>query len=255
MPPAAPPIPLPKAWPAQTRSGLLHAVALARSALVTARGWCANNPLARARLAAENDQLRSELALVREEMRIKDARLARVPPAQRPHYPPPERLAILTLRAARGWSAEEAARRFFVTGATIANWMARLDEQGEDALVRTPTPVNRFPDVVRDLVVRLRATLPAASTSADSSVTAHRSSPRSAPSRASSACGSVASSGGGGGNLARNSVQVGLCGNASRHQATQRRSVRPGTPVSAVTLLSTGTSRVNALATSTTAST
>jgi hypothetical protein len=66
--------------------------------------------------AAENDRLRSELALLREELRIKDARLGRIPARHRPHCPPPERLAILTLRAARGCFAEQTARQFLVRG-------------------------------------------------------------------------------------------------------------------------------------------
>ncbi|MCA9645253.1 MAG: DDE-type integrase/transposase/recombinase, partial [Myxococcales bacterium] len=48
----------------------------------------------------------------------------------------------------------ETARRFLVTAQTIANWKKRPDEQGEAALVRLATPVNRFPDYVRELVVR-----------------------------------------------------------------------------------------------------
>jgi hypothetical protein len=37
------------------------------------------------------------------------------------------------------------AERFFVTEATVASWMKRLDEDGSSALVQTPGPVNRFP--------------------------------------------------------------------------------------------------------------
>lgn len=158
--PLAPAIPLPPDWPAVARSGVLHAVALARLALVTVRGWCVNSRLHRVRFAAECEELRAEVALLREELRIKDARLARIPPRSRPHYPPVERLAILILRAARGWSAEQAARRFLLTGATIAHWMRRLNEDGEAALIRTPVPVNRFPDCVREVVTRLRTTFP-----------------------------------------------------------------------------------------------
>ena len=159
--PSFPKIPLPASWPEQTRSALLHAIALSHFGLVHIRSWCENSPLTRVRLAGENERLRSEVALLTEELRIKNARLARIPPRQRPHYPPEERLAILALRAARAWSAEETARRFLVTGATIASWMRRLDEGGADALVTTPVPVNRFPDFVRVLVQELRATLPA----------------------------------------------------------------------------------------------
>ena len=127
----------------------------------------ANSPLERVRLVAECDRLRSEVALLQEEvallqeeLRIKDARLGRIAPKHRPHYPPAERLAILALKAARGWSGEQAARRFLLTGATIASWIGRLDEQGDAALVQMPTPVNRFPDFVRAVVARLGASFP-----------------------------------------------------------------------------------------------
>jgi hypothetical protein len=66
-------------------------------------------------------RLEHELALLREELRIKDARMERVPPHRRPHYPAVERLAILELRAARGWSAAQTAAWFFVTEATVAS--------------------------------------------------------------------------------------------------------------------------------------
>jgi hypothetical protein len=46
------------------------------------------------------DRARQEIALLREELRIKDARMASIPPRRRPHYPPKERLAILELKAA-----------------------------------------------------------------------------------------------------------------------------------------------------------
>jgi len=52
-------------------------------------------------------------------MRIEDERMGLVPAAARPHYPPHERLAILAVRAARGWSAAETARAFLVTHPTI----------------------------------------------------------------------------------------------------------------------------------------
>ena len=39
--------------------------------------------------------------------------------------------------------------------------MARLDEEGPDALVRLPEPVNRFPDFVSYVVRRLKALCPA----------------------------------------------------------------------------------------------
>ncbi len=131
----------------------------ARQLVVDVRAGFDNGPLPRARLAAQLDRLSAELATLREELRIKDERMTRIP-AKRPHYPPAERLAILTLRAAAGWSATETACRFLLTAATIASWMRRLDEDGADALVRVPEPVSRFPDFVTALVQRLRVTIP-----------------------------------------------------------------------------------------------
>lgn len=111
-------------------------------------------------MAAKVARLTTENALLREEVRIKDTRLARIPPHERPHYEPVERMAILNLRAAAGWNAAETARRFLLTPLTVANWMRRLDEEGAHALVQTHSPVNRFPDFVTELVRALRATLP-----------------------------------------------------------------------------------------------
>jgi transposase InsO family protein len=86
--------------------------------------------------------------------------MARIPPAQRPHYQPIERLAILELRAARGWSLAQTAKAFHLTTQTIAAWTNRLDEEGPDALVRTPVPVNKFPAFVRYIVQRLKTLCP-----------------------------------------------------------------------------------------------
>jgi len=135
-------------------------VGLARVALVHTRAWCADSRIERVRLRGRVDGLAQEVALLREELRIKDARLARIPAQERPRYPPAERLAILGLRAARGWSVAQTARAFLLTAATIASWMRRLDEEGANALVRTAVPVNRFPEFVGVVVQQLRATCP-----------------------------------------------------------------------------------------------
>ncbi len=116
------------------------------------------------RLQAENDRLRNEISLLHEELRIKDARMERLPAQRRPHYPPVERLAILELRAARGWSLAQTARRLLVTPLTVATWNKRLDEEGPDALVQLREPVSRFPDFVGYLVRRLKALCPSLGT-------------------------------------------------------------------------------------------
>ena len=70
-------------------------------------------------------------------------------------------MAILELRAARGWNLEQTARPFLVEPATISTWMNRLDEDGPKVLVRTPVPVNKFPEFVAHIVQRLKILCPA----------------------------------------------------------------------------------------------
>ena len=153
-------IPLPRSWPRRVKSAMLHVIALAQYAVTYTRGWAVNSPIARQRLKAENDRLRQEMALLTEELRIKDARMRRIDSQRRPHYVPTERMAILELRAARAWSARHTAETFLITAATIASWMKRLDEEGADALVQIREPVNKFPDFVRYAVQRLKALCP-----------------------------------------------------------------------------------------------
>ena len=128
--------------------------------MAAARGWAANSINARVRLTAENDRLRQEIALLREEMRLKDARAARIAPRHRPHCRPTERMAVLELKAARGWTAAETARRFLVEPMTVACWLKRVDEEEPAALVRLSRPVNRFCDFVRYIVQRLKVPCP-----------------------------------------------------------------------------------------------
>jgi putative transposase len=156
-----PEVPLPRDWPKTVKNAMLHVIGLARYATAYTRGWAADSPSARVRLKAENDRLKEELQLLREEMRVKDARMATLDPHHRPRYPPRERMAILELKAARHWSLEQAARAFQVTAATVASWMKRLDEDGPDALVQLPTPVNKYPDFAAHCVRRLKALCPA----------------------------------------------------------------------------------------------
>ena len=97
-----PRIPLPKSWTKHVRSAMLHIVSLAQYATVYTRSWAGDSMNGRVRLKAQNDRLLQEVALQREEIRIKDARMTQISRHRRPHYPPTERMAILELRAARG---------------------------------------------------------------------------------------------------------------------------------------------------------
>jgi len=133
----------PARWRRAVRTAVLQVIALAGYAIARARGKNALKPR-----RTEIDRLRQELALLREELRIKDARMTHLPPARRPHYPPQERMAILELRAARGWLLARTARAFLVTPLTISKWLRRLDEDGVDALVQLSEPVNKYPQFV-----------------------------------------------------------------------------------------------------------
>ena len=68
----SPGIPLPRGWPQSVKSAMLHVISLAQFGLAYSRGWAVNSPIARMWLKAENEQLRQQVALLNEEIRIKD---------------------------------------------------------------------------------------------------------------------------------------------------------------------------------------
>src|SRR5450759_2263387 len=113
-------IQFPKSWPTCVRSAMLHVVSLAKYAAVYTRSWAADSPNARVRLSAAKDYAEQDAALLRDEIRVKDARMATIAPQRRPCYPPAERMAILELRAARDWSLPQTADVFLVMAATIS---------------------------------------------------------------------------------------------------------------------------------------
>jgi hypothetical protein len=57
---------------------MLHVIALGHYAVAYTRAWAVNGRIARVRLKAENDELRQQVALLTEEICIKDARLRRI---------------------------------------------------------------------------------------------------------------------------------------------------------------------------------
>ena len=77
-------IPLPSNWPDSVRTTVIYVISLAHCAITCARGRAANSINARLRLAADNDRLNQETQLLREELRIKDARVAKIDPHRRP---------------------------------------------------------------------------------------------------------------------------------------------------------------------------
>ena len=158
--PSSPEIPLPRGWPSRVRSAILHVISLAQFTLAYTRGWAANSANSRIRLKADLDRAHQEIALSHEELRIHKLRMTQIAPHRRPYYPPTERMAILQLKAARGWPLEQTAQEFLVTADTIRSWLKRVDEQGPNALVQLREPVNKFPDFVRYLVQQLKALCP-----------------------------------------------------------------------------------------------
>ena len=83
--------------------------------------------------------------------------MRRVPTHRRPQYTGLERMAILQLRAMRGWNKADTSRHFLVSDDTIRDWLRRIDD---DALVQTAAPVNRFPDFVRYAVQQIKLFCP-----------------------------------------------------------------------------------------------
>ncbi len=59
---------------------MLQVISLAQYATVYTRSWAVDSMNGRVRLKAENDRQGQEIALLREEIRIKDARMAQINP-------------------------------------------------------------------------------------------------------------------------------------------------------------------------------
>ena len=95
--------PLPKGWPKTIRSSVLHAVSLASGALTTAWARAARNRSPRGgQVVTELERAKTEIALRKEELSIKDSRWGRVPPRRRPYYSPRQGARILRLKGSQG---------------------------------------------------------------------------------------------------------------------------------------------------------
>jgi hypothetical protein len=137
-------IPLPKDWPQHIKLAVIHSVALSHRAITFSRSFAINSSIERVRLAGELDRVQNENALLQEELRIKDVRMAILSPRKRPQYSPQGRMGVLELKAARAWNLAETARTFMVEPETIASWMKRA-ANGQDGLVQLSQPVNKYP--------------------------------------------------------------------------------------------------------------
>ncbi len=81
----APKLPLPRGWKRRVRSSVLHILALSHYSLTVLLARAAQTKNRHIRFQARIDRRDREIALLQEELRIKDARMERVPPV------PPEK--------------------------------------------------------------------------------------------------------------------------------------------------------------------
>ena len=148
----------PEGWKKRVKRVLLNVISIGRvcCSVLEAEDELSPRRGTQSRIVA----LRRENEQLREEVRLKDQRMLRVPARRRPHYLPIERMAILELKAARGWSTREVAERFHVTEATITSWLRASREPSSDRLLQLREPVNKFSDLIRVAVRRLKTLCP-----------------------------------------------------------------------------------------------
>jgi hypothetical protein len=79
------PLPLPRGWPRRVRSAVVQVISLARTSLALTQGWASESLNPELRQQAEVGRLCQEIQLLREEIRIKDARMEQLEPHRRPH--------------------------------------------------------------------------------------------------------------------------------------------------------------------------
>jgi len=153
-------LPVPRQWPKHIKSAFLHTISLASAVFSNTCALAEKRKSNHTRFKAELAQTYQEIALLREELDIKDNRFMKVSPFKRPRYSPIQRLQILKVRAARRWSISQTSKAFLVNEQTIIAWMKRVDEEGEHALLQIIEPVNKFPDFVRSIVRQLKTFFP-----------------------------------------------------------------------------------------------
>jgi len=135
---------LPKYWGNDLQAAVLHIISLAHLAIIYARGWAANSINARVRLQAKLEEAENTIQLLQEELQIKDSRISRIDSKNRPRFLPEERMQILQLRAAHGWTKAKTAKRFGICENTLACWHKRLDDKS-GFLSLGNCPANKFP--------------------------------------------------------------------------------------------------------------
>ena len=127
-----------------------------------------------ARLGRERAEGQSELSAMQAQLDAKDAiirqqaleldmfrrRFGAMPPRERPHFEPHDRLTILRLMWLNGWSAKEVAKRFVLGVATVHRWLKTWRGKADPGLFLGHVPWNKLCDAVRDLIHDCRIQFP-----------------------------------------------------------------------------------------------
>ena len=146
-------LPLPTNWHTCVRHAVLNIIGIVRIAMLVGReSLIKNGDVHEARI----HQLESEVAMLREELRINGARMQRVPPHDGP-----------STTAWNGWPScscvpcglEQSGNGspFLCADDTVRSWLRRAED---DSLVQTNSPVNRFPDFIRYAIQQIKLFCP-----------------------------------------------------------------------------------------------
>jgi hypothetical protein len=78
-------LPVPRQWSEQVKSAFIHVISLASSAFTSTCALASKRRATVTRMKAELAQAYQEIALLREELKIKDDRFGRVSPHRKPY--------------------------------------------------------------------------------------------------------------------------------------------------------------------------
>ncbi|MEM1109975.1 MAG: integrase core domain-containing protein [Planctomycetota bacterium] len=109
---------------------------------------------------ARRDHLYVENELLRREMAVFRSHRSSINPYKRLDYAPEQRFEILRLMRLRGWSCEEAARRFILHPNTIRKWRQAIEGKREATALLGQPRWNRIDDVIRWATHELRRLCP-----------------------------------------------------------------------------------------------
>ncbi|MEM1108874.1 MAG: integrase core domain-containing protein [Planctomycetota bacterium] len=109
---------------------------------------------------ARRDHLHVENELLRRELTVLRGQRAAMNPHKRPDYLPEQRFEILQLMRLRGWSCEEAARRFVLHPNTIRGWRQAIEGKRDPVGLLGQAPWNQIEDIVKWATHELRRLCP-----------------------------------------------------------------------------------------------